>query len=191
ERPTTSLTERAELLERRRADAERAGFEAMAVAAYFSGRARLAMAAGDLGEALAVLDEGRRRDQAYQRRGRRIGYHAVLLAGLSLENGDFDVVDEVLAELEAAPEAAPLALAGLRFHLACRRDGREAAQAALANLLPAVAAYGKHNGDLAHDLVSAALYAGLPRDEIGALTAALVSLVSNWRQLVEAQLAEA
>src|SRR5439155_1229818 len=84
---------------------------AMAVAAHFSGRARLAMAAGDLGEALAALEEGRRRDQAFQRRGRRIGYHAVLLAGLSLENGDFPVVDEVLTELAAAPEVAPLALA--------------------------------------------------------------------------------
>jgi DNA-binding CsgD family transcriptional regulator len=191
ELPTTSLTEQAQLLERMRADAERAGFEAMAVAAYFSGRARLAMAAGDLREALAAVEEGRRRDQALQGRGRRIGYHVVLLAGLALENGDFDVVDEVLTELDAAPEAAPLAIAGLRFHLACRRDGVDAAQAALADLLPAVAAYGKHNGDLAHDLVSAALHAGLPRDRVGALTAVLVSPVSNWRRLVEAQLAEA
>src|SRR5256714_7563366 len=113
----TSLTEHAELLERMRADAERAGFEAMAVAAYFSGRARLAMAAGDLHKAIAALEEGRRRDQSFQRRGRRIGYHSVLLAGLSLENGDLDVVDEVLVELSMAPEAAPMALAGLRFHL--------------------------------------------------------------------------
>src|SRR5439155_939200 len=93
-------------------DAERAGFEAMAVAAYFSGRARLAMAAGDLGEALAALEEGRRRDQAFQRRGRRIGYHAVLLAGLSLENGDFPVVDEVLTELAEAQGRTADALAG-------------------------------------------------------------------------------
>src|SRR6266545_2064376 len=52
ELPTSSLTEQAELLERMRADAERAGFEAMAVAAYYSGRARRAMAEGDLGKAL-------------------------------------------------------------------------------------------------------------------------------------------
>ncbi len=191
ELPTTSLTEQAELLERMRADAERAGFEAMAVAAYFSGRARLAMASGDLGEALAALEEGRRRDQAFQRRGRRIGYHSVLLAGLSLENGDFAVVDDVLAELSAAPEAAPLALAGLRFHLACRRDGLAAAQAALALLMPAVAAYGKHNGDLAHDLVSAAIFAGLPYEQLHGLTAVLVAPVGCWHWLVDAQVAEA
>ena len=191
ELPTTSLTEQAELLERMRADAERAGFEAMAVAAYFSGRARLAMAAGDLGEALAALEEGRRRDQAFQRRGRRIGYHAVLLAGLSLENGDFPVVDEVLTELAAAPEVAPLALAGLGFHLACRRDGLPAAQQALGPLLSAVAAYGKHNGDLAHDLISAALFAGLPRDQLHALAGVLVAPVGAWHWLIDAQLAEA
>lgn len=191
ELPTASLTEQADLLERMRADAERAGFEAMAVAAYFSGRARLAMAAGDLGEALGALEEGRRRDQAFQRRGRRIGYHSVLLAGLSLENGDFAVVDDVLAELSGAPEAAPLALAGLRFHLACRRDGTAAAQAALVTLRPAVAAYGKHNGDLAHDLVSAALFAGLPREQVAGLASALVAPVGCWHWLVDAQVAEA
>jgi hypothetical protein len=58
ELPTSSLKEQAELLERMRTDAERAGFEALAVAAYFQGRARLAMAQGDLGKALARLNEG-------------------------------------------------------------------------------------------------------------------------------------
>src|SRR5207302_1599820 len=105
ELPTTSLTEQAELLERMRADAERAGFEAMAVAAYFAGRA--------------------------------------------------------------------------------------AAQQALGPLLSAVAAYGKHNGDLAHDLISAALFAGLPRDQLHALAGVLVAPVGAWHWLIDAQLAEA
>src|SRR2546421_293692 len=163
ELPTSSLSEQAELLERMRTDAERAGFEALSVAAYFEGWARLAMAKGDLGKALAALAEGRRRERAFAPRGRRIGYHSVLMAGLSLENGDFAVVDEVLDELMAVPDAAPLGLAGLRMHLACRRDGGAAAQAALDALLPVVAGYSKHNGDLAHDRVSAPLVAGLPR----------------------------
>jgi DNA-binding CsgD family transcriptional regulator len=149
------------------------------------------MAEGDLGKALAALEEGRRRDLSFQRRGRRIGYHSVLLAGLSLENGDFPIVDEVLAELAAAPEVAPIALAGLRFHLACRRDGAAAAQAALDKLLPAIAAYGKHSGDLAHDLVSAALYAGLPRDQVRRLAGKLVAPEGCWHHLVDAQVAEA
>ena len=46
--PPTSPAEHAELLERMRVDAERAGFESLAVAAYFQGRARLAMREGDL-----------------------------------------------------------------------------------------------------------------------------------------------
>src|SRR6266545_412287 len=179
ELPTSSLTEQAELLERMRADAERAGFEAMAVAE------------GDLGKALAALREGRRRDQAFLARGRRIAYHSVLLAGLSLENGDFSVVDEVLAELSAAADAAPLALAGLRFHLACRRAGPEAARAALVPLLPQVEAYGKHSGDLGHDLVSAALFAGLPRAQVRALAGALTAPVGAWHHLIDAQVDEA
>jgi len=191
ELPTSSLSEQAELLERMRTDAERAGFEALSVAAYFEGWARLAMAKGDLGKALAALAEGRRRERAFARRGRRIGYHSVLMAGLSLENGDFAVVDEVLDELMAVPDAAPLGLAGLRMHLACRRDGGAAAQAALDALLPVVAGYSKHNGDLAHDLVSAALFAGLPREQVRGLAEALVGPTSCWYGLVEAQLAEA
>jgi DNA-binding CsgD family transcriptional regulator len=188
----TSLTEHAELLERMRTDAERAGFEALAVAAYFQGRARLAMAEGDLGKALGALEEGRRRDQAFLRRGRRIGYHSVLLAGLSLESGDFAVVDQVLAELAAASELIPLAMAGLRLHLACRRDGGAAAEAALAPMLAEVAVYGKQNGDMAHDLVSAALHAGLPREQVRALAEGLVrSPDCNWYALIHAQLAEA
>ncbi|MFC7761862.1 AAA family ATPase [Catellatospora bangladeshensis] len=56
---TSSLTEQAELLERMRRDAERAGFEALAVAAYYQGRARLAMREGDLRAAIGALDDGR------------------------------------------------------------------------------------------------------------------------------------
>jgi DNA-binding CsgD family transcriptional regulator len=192
ELPTSSLTEQAELLERMRTDAERAGFEALAVAAYFQGRARLAMAQGDLGKALARLSEGRRRDEAFLRRGRRSGYHSVFLAGLSLESGDYTTVDGLLGELAEVAGAAPVAIGGLRFHLACRRDGLSAALGVYDELLADVLVAGKQSGDLAHDLVSAAIHAGLARERVRKLADALLSAPRDcgWNHLVEAQLAE-
>ncbi|TML22714.1 MAG: LuxR family transcriptional regulator [Actinobacteria bacterium] len=195
ELPTSSsLTEQTLLLERMRTDAERAGFETLAVAAYFQGRARLAMAEGDLGKALAVLDEGRRRDLAFLRRGRRTGYHSVLWAGLCLEHGDHAAVGPVIAELAAAPGAAPVALSGLRLHLACRRGDVAQATAQLDALLPELLVTGTGNtGDLAHDLVSAALFAGLPRERVRQRADALLAEAgeAGWTALVGAQLAEA
>jgi len=192
ELPTSSLKEQAELLERMRTDAERAGFEALAVAAYFQGRARLAMAHGDLGKALARLNEGRRRDEAFLRRGRRSGYHSVMLAGLSLESDDFATVDGLLGELIEVAGAAPVAIAGLRFHLACRRDGLAAALAVFDELLDEIVAAGPQSGDLAHDLVSAAIYAGLPRERLRRFVDALLcrTLQCGWNHLVDAQVAE-
>jgi DNA-binding CsgD family transcriptional regulator len=192
--PNASVDEDSRLLERMRTNAERAGFESLAVAAYFQGRARLAMAEGDLGKALAILVEGRRRDQAFLRRGRKVGFHSVLWAGLCLENGDYAAVEPVLSELESAPGAAPIALAGLRLHLAARRGDVPAAESALDELL-AELVVGDVNGagDLAHDLTSAALFAGLPRERVRRLADTLLDDADEgrWPALVRAQLAEA
>src|SRR5258708_22008515 len=117
-----------------RVDAERAGFENLAVAAYYQGRARLAMHEGDLSAAMAALDEGRDRDRGYRHRGRRADYHAVFLAGLCLEAGDLDRVDEIMADLRTAPRGtggSPLVVPGIAFHLTCRRGGLDGAQPGL------------------------------------------------------------
>jgi DNA-binding CsgD family transcriptional regulator len=193
ELPTSSLAEQTELLERMRADAERAGFEALAVAAYFQGRARLAMAEGDLGKALSILEEGRQRDEAFLRRGRRSGYHSVLLAGLALERGDFDTVDRLLAELTEVAGAAPAAIGGLRLHLLARRDGYTVAGGELDALVSQVSALGRQSGDLTHDLVAALLFAGLPVARVREFAEALLAGVRHtcaWNHLVEAELDE-
>nr|WP_279581108.1 hypothetical protein [Fodinicola feengrottensis] len=57
--PLASVTEQAELLERMRIDAERAGYEWLAVASYYQGLARLALKDGDLDAAIDALLEGR------------------------------------------------------------------------------------------------------------------------------------
>jgi DNA-binding CsgD family transcriptional regulator len=88
--------------------------------------------------------------------------------------------------------AAPVAIGGLRFHLACRRDGPDAALGVLDELLVDVAAAGPQSGDLAHDLISAAIYAGLPRERLRQLADALLCGPKDcgWNHLVGAQLAE-
>ena len=191
--PGASLTEAAEHLERMRVDAERAGFEWLAVAAYFQGRARLAMREGDLATAIAALEEGRGRDRwfGHLRRGRRADYHAVFLAGLYLEAGEFAGAEELIDELAEQTWSSPLTVSGLAFHLACRRDDPRVEQL-LDQVLTDFAKQPWRSGDQAHDLVSAAWHAGLPLDRLRQLAEeALPADRDDWRRLVESQLAEA
>ncbi len=189
----TSPAEQAEVLERMRVDAERAGFESLAVAAYFSGRARLALREGDLDAAIEALEEGRARDRGYLRTGRRADYHAVFLAGVRLEANDLDRVEEILTDLRLLRMYAPLTVPGLAFHLACRQGDLERAHRLLAEVLTALAAQSWRTGDQAHDLVSAALHAGLPLVRVAELAQALrlPEIRDDWGTLVDAQLAEA
>src|SRR3954451_12293778 len=99
--PPTSPDEHAETLERMRVDAERAGFESLAVATYFQGRARLAWRAGDLRAAIATLQQGREQDRGLRRRGRWADFHGVFLAGAYLEADELDRAEQVIADLAA------------------------------------------------------------------------------------------
>lgn len=191
--------EHADMLERMRVDAERAGFESLAVAAYFQGRARLAVRAGDLRAAIAALEEGRDRDRAYKRRRRRTpDDHAIFLGGLYLEAGELHRVEEILTEVRALPGApaelsAGVAVLGLIFHLACRRGDLPTAERALDETVAALTAQTWRSGSQAHDLVSAALSAGLPLPRLASMAAELLDgeIMDDYRILVDAQLAEA
>jgi DNA-binding NarL/FixJ family response regulator len=191
--PPTSPAEHAETLERMRVDAERAGFESLAVATYFQGRARLALRAGDLPAAIAALEEGREQDRGYLRRGRWAEYHGVFLAGLCLEAGELDRVEELIADLAALPTNLPPTIPGLAFHLACRRHDLTAAESALDQLIAALAEQPWRSGEQAHDLISAALEIGLPAPRLDEMAVALLdaNVWDAYRTLVDAQLAEA
>jgi DNA-binding CsgD family transcriptional regulator len=188
-----SPVEQADILERMRVDAERAGFESLAVAAYFQGRARLAMREGDLTAAIAALEEGRHRDRGYLRRGRRADYHAVFLAGLALEAGELDLADEIIDELRALPKLAALTVPGLAFHLACRRGDADTAEKILVEVFAALADQGWRSGSQAHDLISAAMFVGLPLPQLDRLRRELLddTVWDDYRTLADAQLAEA
>jgi len=191
--PPTSPAEHAEILERMRAAAERAGFESLAVATYFQGRARLALRAGDLRAAIAALEEGREQDRSYRRRGRWADYHGVFLAGLCLEAGELERVEQLITDLAALPSNPPTTIPGLAFHLACRRGDLPRTEATLDELIAALAGETWRNGEQAHDLISAALELGLPAQRLDQLATALLDaeVWDAYRTLVDAQLAEA
>lgn len=191
--PPESPNDHAAFLERMRADAERAGFEALAVASYFEGRARMAIREGDLSAAINVLEEGRERDRGYERRGRTGDFHGVFLAGLYLEAGELDWVEETLEDLKTIPGLSALVIPSLTFHLACRRDDLDGAQRWLAEIYRVLPEQQWRSGSQAHDLLSAALHLGLPLDELDRLTRELLDgdVWDDRRSLVDAQLAEA
>jgi DNA-binding CsgD family transcriptional regulator len=168
------------MLERMRIDAERAGFESLAVAAYFQGRGRLAVREGDLGAAIAAIEQGRERDRGYLRRGRRADYHAVFLAGLYLEAGELDQVETIITELRALPGISAMIVPGLAFHLACRRGDLAAAEQVW------------RSGSQAHDLTSAAIFVGIPLPRLERMARELLDadVWDDYRTLVDATLAE-
>ncbi|MBE1490721.1 ATP-binding protein [Plantactinospora soyae] len=191
--PPTSPAEYAATLERMRVDAERAGFESLAVATYFQGRARLALRAGDLRAAIGALEEGREQDRSYRRRGRWADYHGVFLAGLHLEAGALDQVEQLITDLAALPDNPSTMIPGLAFHLACRRGDLPHAEASLDELIAALPEQTWRSNDQAHDLISAALDIGLPAHRLDQMATALLDtdVWDAYRTLVDAQLAEA
>ncbi|MEV4759954.1 AAA family ATPase [Micromonospora sp. NPDC049559] len=195
--PPAESTEHAELLERMRVDAERAGFDSLAVAAYFQGRARLRIRQGELDAAIAELEEGRALDRGYLRRGQPADFHAVFLAGLYLEAGELDRVDDIVADLRAAParpgRPSGAAVPGIALHLAARRNQPEAVDQLVDEVLAELRTQPWRTGSEAHDLISAVLHVGLPLPRITLLADALLGpdTWDDYRTLVNAQLAEA
>jgi DNA-binding CsgD family transcriptional regulator len=190
------LNEARRLLERMRQAAERAGFDSMAIAAYAEGRAELAVWEGDLAGALEALDRGRRSDRGYVHTGKRSWYR-VFEAGLTLELGDLDRAEQLRDALAPLVLTAASWFDGLSLHLACRRGDLVQARAYLAQLLDDSES-NPTPGQLVHDVVSAALRAGMPTDALRPLIDVATShereplpADSAWRSLLNAQLAEA
>src|SRR5262249_20079706 len=110
---TTPQSELQNMLERMRSAAERAGSERLAVAAYYQGKARLAMREGNLPAAILAIERGRAHDLGYQRTRVRSDTHAVFLAGLRLENGDVAGAAALVPVIKNQPNAD---IDGLEFH---------------------------------------------------------------------------
>ena len=162
-----------------------------------SALAHLAAIDGDLVSAIAQLDEGWQPEW-----GRtpppRSRWMAVFRAGLALEAGDLDTAARFTDEARPLPNGVSVGVIGLDFHIACRRGDLEHARALLRDLLVAVKEEGGASASQTHDLVTAALRAGLPPDEMRPLVDQAGSYAGSrfgpndpWRQFLDAQLAEA
>jgi DNA-binding NarL/FixJ family response regulator len=84
-------------------------------------------------------------------------------------------------------------LPGLQFHIACRQHQLTQARALLPEVVSVAQATGGRDGEFLHDLVSAALTAPLPVDEVAKLVDGLdgPTVSPAYRRLVAAQLDEA
>jgi len=196
-RQSSEIDEARDLLRQMRHHAEAAGFDSLASHTRVEAMALLAAVDGDLDTAIAVLDEGARDDpgRAVSRNRRWL---AVLRAGLALEAGDLEFAAEYVEDAKPTTARSLVGVLGLDVHLAARRGDLPAARAALTELLAAIRHEGWASPSQAHDITSAGLAAGLAADELSPLVAEVGIFPGHrldddhpWRQLLDAQLAEA
>lgn len=196
-RQSSKVAEARELVHRMRAHAEAAGFDALASHTRVEALALLAAVDGDLDTAIAVLDEGAREDPGHAlSRNRR--WLAVLRAGLALESGDLALAAHYTAEAKPTTARSLVGVLGLDVHLAARQGDLARGRAKLAELRGAIAAEGSASASQVHDIIAAALPAGFTVDElrpilddVGLFAGHRYTADHPWRQLLDAQLAEA
>ncbi len=185
------------LIERMRVQAQAAGFDALAGVDVAASSAQLAAVEGDLDGAIALLDAAQGSGEG--RRGWTKGWWlAVFRAGLALEAGDLDDAARFTQLAKPATSRTAVSVIGLDLHLACRRGNLAGARARLPDLIAAADAEGYASPSQVHDVLAAALSAGMTVDEVRPLVERVGHYVghrlepdSPWRLLVEAQLAEA
>ena len=120
--PPATQAEHAAMLERMRVDAERAGFESLAVAAYFQGKARLAIREGDLGRG----DRARSSVPASATAASSAAAGGPTTTpsswpGSTSRTASSTAVDEIIDDIRELPGVTGLVIPGLAFHVACRR----------------------------------------------------------------------
>jgi DNA-binding CsgD family transcriptional regulator/tetratricopeptide (TPR) repeat protein len=196
-RMSSKVEEARELLLRMRRHAEAGGFDSLASHTRVEASAMLAIVDGDLDAAVAVLDEGVREDPG-RAMSRNRKWLAVLRAGLALEAGELEVAAEYSADAKPPTARSAVAVFGLDVHVAARRGDLAGTRSALVELLAAIEQEGAASPSQAHDITAAALAAGLPPDElrplveqIGIFPGHRLDADHPWRQLLDAQLAEA
>ncbi len=196
-RQSSKVDEAYHLLQRMRLHAETAGFDSLANHARVEALASLAASEGDLETALSVLDKGDRLDPGHAlSRNRR--WLAVLRAGLALEAGDLQAGAAFTEEAKPVTPRSVVGVLGLDAHVAARRGDLPATRSALAALALAMTEEGYAAPSQVHDIAVAALRAGLSAaelrplvDEAGFFPGHRLTADHPWRQLLDAQLAEA
>ena len=187
-----------EMIERAHRQAEAAGFELVAAIDLAANQAHLEAVEGDLDAAIAHLDNAR-----YTSAGNAVSWTdgrwlAVMRAGLALEAGDLETAQRFTDMAEPPTERAAVGVFGLHFHLACRRGDLAVARERLRAFGDTVAHDGVAYPGQTHDLLAAALRAGLTTaemrplvDQVGLYVGHRLRPDDPWRQLIDAQVAEA
>ncbi len=153
------------LIERMRVQAEAAGFDALAGADVAASLAQLAAVEGDLDVAIAHLDAARGAGEG--RRGwTKSWWLAVFRAGLALEAGDLDDAARFTELAKPATSRTAVSVIGLDLNLACRHGDLSRARALLPALVAATDAEGYASPSQVHDVLAAALSAGMTVDEV-------------------------
>ena len=185
------------LIERMRMHSEAAGFDSVAVTDVAQSLAHLAASEGDLDGAIAHLEEARQSDKGWS--GWATGrWTAVFRAGLALEAGDLESAERFTELAKPVTTRTAMGVIGLDFNLACRRGDLPRARASLAELLAAADREDFASPAQVHDLLAAALGAGLAPDDVRPLVDRVGNYVGHrlaadngWRHMLTAQLAEA
>jgi DNA-binding CsgD family transcriptional regulator len=188
-----SADEVRELIDRRRINADAAGWRATDDDRIL---AQLAAVEGDLDT--AILELGKAQPGHTPQTWKKGRWTSVLRAGFALEAGEIDEAERLTQEARPVTERSAAAVTGLEFHIALRRGDLAAARQHFTELMEAVRVDGYAAPSQVHDLVAVALHAGLTPGELrplvefaGTYVDRRLDMDSPWRQLVEAQLAEA
>jgi DNA-binding CsgD family transcriptional regulator len=181
------------LIDGMRRHAKAAGW--LAGSAHAQALAQLAAVEGDLAAAIAQVDAAPPVHADTWKLGRWLWG---LRAAYALEAGEYEAAARFTAEAKPATSRTAAGIIGLDIHVACRLRHADQARALLPQLVAALDRDGYAPPSQVHDLLPAAFQAGLTVDELRPLVE-LVGLYSGhrlgaghpWRQLIDAQLAEA
>lgn len=196
-RQSSHIEEARALVERMRQHAEAAGYDRVVGYARVEAIALLKIVKGQLDAAVRVLDAG---DAGFagRSRSRARRWLSVLRAGLALEAGDLDDAAAFAEQAKPATARSRAGIVGLDLHLALRRGDLDAARRLLPELLDAYRADRNAQPGQVHDLVAAAVSAGLSPTEIAPLAEQVGYLAGQrlpddhpWQRLIRAQLKEA
>ncbi|HEY8545617.1 MAG TPA: helix-turn-helix transcriptional regulator, partial [Acidimicrobiales bacterium] len=181
------------LIEGMRQHAKAAGW--LAGSAHTEALSQLAAVEGDIDKAISLLDGTPSAHKSLFKKGR---WRAVRQAGFALEVGDLDAAARYTAQALPVTVHSAAGIHGLEMHIAARRGDLPAARAALRDLLASIDIEGYGSASQAHDLIAAGLAAGMTPDElrpiadrVGSYARHRLSPSDPWRQLYDAQFAEA
>ncbi|MGI8662266.1 MAG: helix-turn-helix transcriptional regulator [Acidimicrobiales bacterium] len=184
------------LLVRMREATEHAGFDLFA-GSYWDGLADLAEWEGDLGAALANVEEALRGRHQALLASHKVFWYRAHAAGIHLEAGEVDKAEAILHSVPPDVGCRAQWWTGLDLHIAARRRDAGGVSKAAAALQAVVAERAGVDPQLVHDVTRAMLLGGIAVEEVAAFVEELPPMLGTvgeehpYARLVRAQLLEA